>query len=85
MYAFPLSLDAIAVIGNRRGQSFLDFFGEIMTGVRPKSDFLQPLLCIEITMELIRQIIIQYILCIPSLMPNHIGSEIVKKQANMKK
>ena len=56
-----------------------------MTGVRPKSDFLQPLLCVEITMELIRQIIIQYILCIPSLLPNHIGTEIVKKQANMKK
>ena len=27
--AFPICLDAMAVVGRRRGQAFLDFFGEV--------------------------------------------------------
>lgn len=52
----PIALDAMAVVGARRGQSFLDFFGEVMTGVKPKSAFLQPGLLLEVSFELIRQV-----------------------------
>merc|ERR1712216_976368 len=41
IHAMPIVLDAVAVVGQRRGQPFLDFFGECMTGVRPKSHFLK--------------------------------------------
>ncbi len=42
IYQMPIAIDAVAVVGQRRGQAFLDFFGEVMTGVKPKSAFLQP-------------------------------------------
>lgn len=29
IYHFPISIDAVAVVGKRRGQKFLDFFGEV--------------------------------------------------------
>jgi hypothetical protein len=84
IYAMPLALDAVAVVGQRRGQAFLDFFGEVMTGVRPKSDFVQPLLLAEITLELVRQFVIQHVLRCEPLMPTNIGMEVVRKQASNK-
>jgi hypothetical protein len=84
IYALPLALDAVAVVGQRRGQPFLDFFGEVMTGVRPKSDFMQPLLLAEITVALVRQFVIQYVCRYEPLMPANIGLEIVRKQASGK-
>lgn len=84
IYAMPLALDAVAVVGQRRGQAFLDFFGEVMTGVRPKSDFVQPLLLAEITLELVRQFVIQHVLRFEPLMPTNIGMEVVRKQASNK-
>ena len=80
IYSLPIAIDAVAVVGQKRGQAFLDFFGECMTGVRPKSDFAQPLLLLEITIEMIRQFFIQYIFCYPPLVPPHIGMNIVNKQ-----
>lgn len=56
IYTLPIVLDAVAVVGQRRGQAFLDFFGECMTGVRPKSHFLQPGLAFAICLELVRQV-----------------------------
>jgi hypothetical protein len=85
----PICLDAMAVVGQRRGQPFLDFFGEVknqslnilfsysifysyvlclvyvrceqvMTGVKPKSAFLQPGLLCEIAVELIKQVLLVY-------------------------
>lgn len=56
-----------------------------MTGVRPKSDFLQPDLLLDITLELVRQFWIQYVMCYEPLMPANIGVEVVKKQALSKK
>jgi hypothetical protein len=55
-----------------------------MTGVKPKSEFAQPGLLLEVTFELIRQVFVQYVLRRPPLMPTEIGVEIVKKQANKK-
>eukprot|EP00981_Chlorochromonas_danica_P007820 scaffold1884_cov343-Ochromonas_danica.AAC.37 len=69
----PIALDAVACVGQRRGQAFLDFFGEVMTGVRPKSDFLQLDLLADLVVELTRQIIIQYILRKPPLIPADLG------------
>lgn len=74
----------MAVVGTRRGQAFLDFFGEVMTGVRPKSDFMQPLLILEITMELVSQIFLQYIWGKKPLMNTEVGVETVRKQAAKK-
>ena len=83
IYLMPIALDAVAVVGQRRGQAFLDFFGEVMTGVRPKSDFAQPLLLAEITIELVRQIVIQYVLRYPPAVPD-IGQRIVDSYAGKK-
>jgi menaquinone-9 beta-reductase len=84
IYRAPILLDAVAVVGARRGQAFLDFFGEVMTGVRPKSDFLQPLLLLDITLELIRQIFLQFVWGKKPLMNTEVGVEIVNKQAAKK-
>jgi hypothetical protein len=84
IYAMPMALDAVAVVGQRRGQAFLDFFGEVMTGVRPKSEFMQPVLLAEITLELVRQFFIQYVLRCEPLMPATIGVDMVRKQASGK-
>jgi hypothetical protein len=58
---------------------------KVMTGVRPKSAFLQPGLLIDITVELCRQFLIQYILRRSPLMPAEIGVDVVLKQAAGKK
>jgi hypothetical protein len=84
IYALPIALDAVAVVGQRRGQAFLDFFGEVMTGVRPKYEFLQPGLLLDISLELVRQVVLQYVLGYKPLMPDTIGVEMVRKQASMK-
>lgn len=84
IYAMPIALDAVAVVGQRRGQAFLDFFGEVMTGVRPKSDFAQLGLLCDIGLELLKQVWIQYILRTPPLIPSDIGQEVVNKQAGKK-
>lgn len=81
----PIALDAVAVVGQRRGQPFLDFFGEVMTGVRPKSDFVQVGLMLEISFELIRQIFFQYVLQIEPLVPQDIGMSAVEEQAEKKR
>eukprot|EP01038_Epipyxis_sp_PR26KG_P014742 gene14742-19816_t len=80
IYYFPITLDAVACVGQRRGQAFLDFFGEVMTGVKPKSAFLQIDLLFDIIVEIGRQFFIQYIFRYPSLIPNNIGMDMVNKQ-----
>ena len=55
-----------------------------MTGVRPKSDFLQPLLLLEIGLELVNQFVVQYVFRRAPLMVNNIGVEMVAKQAASK-
>jgi len=79
IYHFPILLDAACVVGQRQGQKFLDEFGFIMTGVKPKSAFLQPGLSIPITFELFRQIFIQYILRKSPRIPPSIGKEALEK------
>lgn len=78
IYNMPIILDAVAVVGQRRGQAFLDFFGEVMTGVRPKSDFAEPQLVIEVTFEILRQMFIQYVLRVQPLIPDNIGTAVEK-------
>lgn len=59
----PIVLDAVAIVGARYGQSFLDLFGECMTGLRPKSHFLrQPRLALHICLELAKQVVVQKVL-----------------------
>jgi len=57
----------------------------VMTGVRPKSDFLQPLLLLEIGAELVNQFVVQFIFRREPLMPANIGMDMVRKQADSKK
>jgi hypothetical protein len=68
------------VVGQRRGQDFLDFFGETMTGVRPKSAFLHPLLALEVCAELARQLLLQLAGARPPLVPQDIGVQVVRQQ-----
>ena len=83
IYHFPISIDAVAVVGKRRGQKFLDFFGECMTGVRPKSDFFKDIgLVSEVTVEILKQLIIQFFR--KPLIPLNIGLDIVEKQNKSK-
>ena len=84
IYAMPIALDAVTVVGQRRGQAFLDFFGEVMTGVRPKSEFLRLDLLVDISFEFIRQVFLQYVMRVPPLIPTDIGLDVVKKQAEQK-
>ena len=84
MYAMPIAIDALAVVGQRKGQWFLDFFGECMTGVRPKSDFAQPLLLAELAIETLRQLFLQYVIRIKPEVPQDIGTNIVNQQAGKK-
>ena len=84
IYAMPIALDAVTVVGQRRGQAFLDFFGEVMTGVRPKSDFAKPFLLAEIAFEICRQSVLQYVFRIPSLVPQDIGMKSVDSFAGKK-
>jgi geranylgeranyl reductase family protein len=82
IYMCPLLLDAVTVVGKRRGQPFLDFFGEVMTGVKPKSHFvLQFDLLLDITAEIVRQFFIQKILRAKPLIPDDIGQEVIDQQA----
>mmetsp|Transcript_16748 Transcript_16748/g.18152 ORF Transcript_16748/g.18152 Transcript_16748/m.18152 type:complete len:517 (-) Transcript_16748:41-1591(-) len=84
IYYFPITLDAVACVGNRRGQAFLDFFGEVMTGVKPKSAFLQPDLLVELALETAKQILLQYVLGKQPLVPRNIGQEVIDNQAGKK-
>lgn len=84
VYHLPIAIDAIAVVGQRRGQAFLDFFGEVMTGVRPKSAFFQPALLVDVALETLRQIVVQYVLRRPPLVPLDIGQATVDSQAEKK-
>lgn len=84
IYYFPITLDAVACVGKRRGQVFLDFFGEVMTGVKPKSAFLQPDLLIELALETGKQILLQYVLRKQPLVPQDIGQEVIDNQAGKK-
>jgi len=80
IYHFPIVIDAVCVVGKRKGQKFLDFFGQVMTGVRPKSDFVKDIsLVSEVAIEILKQIIIQYILFKKPLIPTSIGVDIVEK------
>ena len=55
-----------------------------MTGVRPKSDFVQPGLLFDVSIELVRQILLQYVLRVQPLMPTEVGVELIKQQAAKK-
>ena len=75
IYWCPLLLDATCVVGNKQGQLFLDEFGAIMTGVKSKSAFLFNWrnLLLPITVEIIRQFILQKIFRKSPLVPTTIG------------
>jgi hypothetical protein len=85
VYRFPILLDAMACVGQRRGQAFLDFFGEVMTGVKPKIAFLKPGLLLDLTIEILRQFFLQHIMNKPPLVPANIGmSAVYGKSASSK-
>jgi flavin-dependent dehydrogenase len=53
----PWILDSMAVVGSRRGQSFLDEFGEAMTGVKSKISLLRPGNAIEMVPEILKRLL----------------------------
>jgi geranylgeranyl reductase family protein len=52
---YPVFLDAGAAVMQQRGAEFLLEWGEVMTGARPKRDFLKPGVVLPIFREVIRQ------------------------------
>ena len=87
IYQFPILLDAACAYGQEcGGQTFLDEFGLIMTGVKPKSDFLQLKLALPVALYLMREIVVQKFLRRPPLIPQDIGQALVDKhyQASQK-
>lgn len=71
----PLLLDALAAVGAGRGQAFLDFFGEVMTGCRPKSHFLtaDPRLVVDVALAVVSQFVQQKVFRRPPLQPPDVG------------
>ena len=61
------------------------FIRLLLPGVRPKSEFSNPVLLLDIACEIIRQFILQYVLCYPPLIPQNIGKKIVDDQFAKKK
>lgn len=76
---FPIVLDAACAYGQRKGQAFLDLFGELMTGVQPKRNFLVPSIALPIAAELVKQMFLQYVLMQKPLIPVDIGQDMVDK------
>ena len=64
---------------------FIPFVIITIIGVRPKSEFSNPVLLLDIACEIIRQFILQYVLCYPPLIPQNIGKKIVDDQFAKKK
>ena len=81
IYRFPILLDAACSYGEKKGQSFLDEFGQIMTGVKPKLAFLNPSLAVPISFYLVREIFLQYVLRRVPLVPQDIGLDLVTKHS----
>lgn len=81
IYRFPILLDAACAYGRDTGQAFLDEFGLIMTGVKPKTAFLKPSLSLPIAWYLVKEIFWQYIWRCPPMIPTDIGLAVVAKQS----
>lgn len=58
----PLVLDAANVVAQRKGQSFMAEFGAAMTGVKPKSTFMQRGVAVPMGIEVVRQFLVQKVL-----------------------
>lgn len=62
VHRFPLFLDAANRVAQRKGEAFMAQFGAVMTGVKPKSTFLQPELALPLGAEAIQQFVTRKIL-----------------------
>lgn len=62
IHRFPLFLDAANRVAQRKGEDFMAQFGAVMTGVKPKSTFLQPKLALPLGTEALRQFVSRKIL-----------------------
>jgi geranylgeranyl reductase family protein len=61
-YRFPYFLDAAAKLAERAGDRFMDEFGAIMTGVKPKSTYARPDIALPLGWEVGKQFFQQKIL-----------------------
>mmetsp|Transcript_26159 Transcript_26159/g.73174 ORF Transcript_26159/g.73174 Transcript_26159/m.73174 type:complete len:502 (+) Transcript_26159:141-1646(+) len=78
----PIAVDAMAVVGKRKGQAFLDEFGEMMTGVRSKVGFLSPHLSVPLGAEVVRQIFLQFVMGQKPTVPD-CGSDLKTKYSGL--
>lgn len=62
VHRFPFLLDAANVVAQRKGDAFMVEFGAAMTGVKPKTTFLEPAMALPMGIELIRQVLRQKVL-----------------------
>ncbi len=65
-YRFPFFLDAAATLAERTGGRFMDEFGAIMTGVKPKSTYARPDIAFPLALEVGKHLFRQKILRQPA-------------------
>lgn len=65
-YRFPFFLDAAASLAERVGDRFMNEFGAIMTGVKPKSTYARPDIALPLTWEVGKQFFRQKLMQRPS-------------------
>ncbi len=61
-YRFPYFLDAAATLAQRAGDAFMNEFGAIMTGVKPKSTYARPDIAFPLTWEVSKHFFRQKVL-----------------------
>jgi geranylgeranyl reductase family protein len=61
-YRFPYFLDGAATLAQRAGDAFMNEFGAIMTGVKPKSTYARPDIAFPLTWEVSKQFFKQKVL-----------------------
>lgn len=84
--ACPALLDGLAAVGKADGQPFLDFFGECMTGCRPKSHFVthRPWLALRVAAATLKHLALSY-MTNQQLQPVDIGQAIVNKHCHRRR
>ncbi|HQW20398.1 MAG TPA: geranylgeranyl reductase family protein [Rhodocyclaceae bacterium] len=65
-YRFPYFLDGAATLAQRAGDAFMNEFGAIMTGVKPKSTYARPDIALPLAWEVSKQFFKQKVLRQPA-------------------
>ena len=59
MYRYPILLDAVASEMQRKGDSMMSKWAEVMTNIQPKTYFLRPHIAIPLGIAIVREFFAQ--------------------------